>query len=175
MTIKTKVASPEYFNLKIPLFLENDNTHYVLQGHVDQFTYYRQWLPFPFGIFILLPLVIFTASESPSNLFELTNTLYHKFVFKSFVLGDCLQLVHILAKSLLYVVGVGFGPTLPDKKKSPTATAGPLHVFFRLKPIRFEVHIQPLQRLLTTVHTGTQWRIIASQHSFSCRVPLDSL
>lgn len=34
--------------------------------------------------------------------------------------------------------------------------AGPLHVFFRLKPIRFEVHIQPLQKLLFTVRVGTQ-------------------
>lgn len=147
----------------------------MLQGHVDQSTYYRQWLPFPFGIFILLPLVIFTASESPSNLFELTNTLYHKFVFKSFVLGDCLQLVHILAKSLLYVVGVGLGPALPSKKKRSRLDGRTQSMFSFgacLAPIRFEVHIQPLQRLLTTVHTGTQWCITASQHSFSCRVPL---
>ena len=36
----------------------------------------------------------FTASESLSNYFQLTNTLYHKFVFKSFVLDDYLQAVH---------------------------------------------------------------------------------
>lgn len=42
----------------------------------------------------LIAIVCFTASESPSNYFQLTNTLYHKFVFKSFVLGDYLQAVH---------------------------------------------------------------------------------
>lgn len=36
----------------------------------------------------------FTALESPSNHFQLINTLYHKFVFKLFVLDDCLQTVH---------------------------------------------------------------------------------
>ncbi len=42
----------------------------------------------------LIAIVCFTASESPSNYFQLTNTLYHKFVFKSFVLDDYLQAVH---------------------------------------------------------------------------------
>ena len=41
-----------------------------------------------------IAIVCFTASESPSNYFQLTNTLYHKFVFKSFVLDDYLQAVH---------------------------------------------------------------------------------
>ena len=56
------------------------------------------------------------------------------------------------------------------KRRGPTVMAGPLHVFFRLKPIRFEVHIQPLQKLLFTVRVGTQWCIIAFQHQLSCLV-----
>ena len=42
----------------------------------------------------LIAIVCFTASESPSNYFQLINTLYNKFVFKSFVLDDYLQAVH---------------------------------------------------------------------------------
>ena len=42
----------------------------------------------------LIAIGYFTALESPSTHFQLINTLYHKFVFKSFVLDDCLQTVH---------------------------------------------------------------------------------
>ena len=61
------------------------------------------------------------------------------------------------------------------RTKTKEAASNPevasLHVFFRFSPIRFEVHIQPLQRLLATVRVGTQELLITAKNCLQVLTP----